>query len=373
MDIKRTRAMVVTAILAVAMLAVSLAPAEALSVFDEVAISAALTGRGQTPAVGTLAVGQCTGRLIVATGSLTLTCSSDVASAGRLIITLGSPSGGGAELFDLGTGPVAGGTVTLNQGQVAALLSGRLYVAVTSPGRPTGEIAARILPRIPIGMQVMRFPLLNNSLVNTGSGAIAACALAIGRDSESFEMVCVHTVQNPQQLRLILDGNTVATSNSVQSPFEVSLPQIGQQLDRFLDGDFGVVLTSAANPQGELGMVLDKCIEGPNTLCLTEERFRVTVQFTAPGQSPKLAGTVQPRSGDAGLFWFFNPSNWEVLVKVLDACSISQNFWVFLSANTNVAFTATVYDTLTGRTKTYSNPQGHIADSRADTAAFSCN
>ena len=40
--------------------------------------------------------------------------------------------------------------------------------------------------------------------------------------------------------------------------------------------------------------------------------------------------------------------------------------------NTNVAFTVTITDMLTGRTRTYSNAQGHVASTVADTDDFPC-
>jgi len=369
-DSKRT--VLVPSILTFAAAILAFTPAQAITVFDEVAVSVALTGRGQTPPVGTTAVGQCTGRLVVPSGVLDVTCSNTVPGAGRLILTNGSPSGGGAELFDLGSGRVAGGQVTLNETQVARLLAGKLYLAVTSGAHPSGEIAGRVTPRIPIGTGIMRVPLRSNEMVNTNSSAIADCALTIANGLSQINLVCAHSVSNPQALRLIVDGGVVATSNDVQSPFQIALPTLSNQFQRFLDGDFGVVLTSNAFPQGELGNVLDKCLEGPNTLCLNEGRFRVSVRFTPPGEGTRDAGAVEPRSDDAGMFWFFNPSNWEVLIKVLNGCGVNQNYWVFLSANTNVAFTVTVYDTLLGRTWTRSNPQGQVAASRADTLAFRC-
>jgi hypothetical protein len=165
----------------------------------------------------------------------------------------------------------------------------------------------------------------------------------------------------------------VKNATGVQSPFEINMHELRNSFARFLDGDFGVRLTSNAFPNGELGRVLGDCIEGPTTLCLTGERFRVSVQFTAPNKPAAAGKSVPTSSADSGLFWFFSPANWEVLVKVLDACPISPNFWVFLSANTNVAFNVTVVDMLTGRTRNYPNAQGHIADTVADTAAFPCH
>lgn len=348
------------------------APAGAITAFEEVAINVALTGRGQTPPVATTASGQCSGRLVVATGNLTLTCSSNVGGAGRLILTDGSPSAGGAEIADLGAGTVVGGTVTLSDERVAKLLAGEIYVAVTSAAHPTGEIASRLAPTIPAGHHVMRFPLLNSEMVQTSSQATGDCALAIAPNGTDVRLVCSHTVQNPVELRVMVDGGIAASSSNVASPFEIDLPVLEQNLPRLVDGDFGIILTSQAFPNGELGMVLDRCIEGPTTLCLNGDRYRVTVRVTPPGQAERDGRTVTARSGDSGMFWFFNPSNWEALIKVLDGCSVNGHYWVFLSANTNVKFDVTVYDTLRGRTRTYSNPQGQIAASRADTEAFAC-
>lgn len=372
MHLNSHRCFPLPALLGIALVVAAALPAGAISVFDEVAISAALTGRGQSPPVATTAAGQCTGRLVVSTGNLTLTCSSNVAGAGRLILTQGSPSGGGAELFDLGSGPVVGGTVNLSDELVAKLLAGELYLAVTSPAHPSGEIAARVVPRAPMGARVMRFSLANDSMVQTPSQATGDCALAISADSNDVKMVCSHSVANPVELRVMVDGGIAATASNVASPFEIDLPVLENNLGRLIDGDYGVVLTSQQFPNGELGRVLDRCIEGPNALCLADDRYRVTVKFQPPGQGVRDGHTVSARSGDAGLFWFFNPSNFEVLVKVLFACPVNGHYWVFLSANTNVKFDVTVYDTLRGRTRSYSNPQGRIAASRADTEAFAC-
>lgn len=73
---------------------------------------------------------------------------------------------------------------------------------------------------------------------------------------------------------------------------------------------------------------------------------------------------------DSGLFWFFSASNWELLVKVLDGCSLNGHFWVFSAATTNVEYTLRVTDTRTGEVKVYLNPLGVAADAITDTGAF---
>lgn len=319
------------------------------------------------------ASGACSGRLLPASSHLDLVCSGDVPGTPRWIVTQGRPGQGGVELFELGQGDNVEDSRTLSPAHTAALLTGRLWVAATSAAHPQGEVFARLLARTPIGESTMRFPLLKDELVSTQSGAVARCALRVSANHADVALLCSHNVANPTSLRLIIDGGVVKTVTGVSNPFEVALPELENEYARFLDGDFGVVLTSQANPSGELGMVLDRCLEGPTTLCVNDDRFRVSIQQTAPGAPTKAARRVEARSEDSGLFWFFSAGNWEAQLKVLDGCGLNQHFWVFISANTNVAFTATVQDMHTGRTKTYSNPQGKLAAPVADTSAMPCS
>ena len=380
MSIRRTSALSVacagtTAAAALAtVIALGLAaPAGAqLLAFEPAGVNVVLTGSGVAPAVGTRAVGECNGHVDPARGELGLTCSSNVENAGALLLFAGQP-GAGTQLANLGQGRVVTVQRTLSDADMAAILTGQAWVAVASPDQPGGEIGAQLLPRPASGERVMLFPLREDSLVYTGSGATGHCALRVSDGDSQVDLLCTHNVANARQLRLIIDGGTVETVTGVRSPFEATLPAIADSFDRFLDGNFGVVLTSSRYPNGEIGMVLDKCIDSPTTLCLSERRFRVTVDFTAPGRSAARATSVPARTGDAGLFSFFDPANWEVLVKVLRGCQLNQSFWVYLSANTDVAFTITVYDTLTGRTRTFNNPQGRIASPVADTSAFPCS
>ena len=79
------------------------------------------------------------------------------------------------------------------------------------------------------------------------------------------------------------------------------------------------------------------------------------------------------RSADTGLFWFFDAANWELMVKVLDGCDVSEHFWVFTSALTNVEYALRVTDLETGVEREYVNPLGQLAESVADTRAFACD
>ncbi len=75
-------------------------------------------------------------------------------------------------------------------------------------------------------------------------------------------------------------------------------------------------------------------------------------------------------SQDSGVLWFFSPSNFEVMIKVLDACSFNNRFWVFYSAVTSVEFEITVTDTFTSTTRQYQNSLGVSAPAVTDTDAF---
>ncbi len=161
-----------------------------------------------------------------------------------------------------------------------------------------------------------------------------------------------------------------ATSRTVQ----VAILDDGEEEN---DESFVVLL---ANPTGgaSLGQpsetvvtIVDSCQPSATAHCLNLGRFRVESQWRdfAGGSGPgfRVAGTP---TDDSGLIYFFDPVNFEVLIKVLDGCAINGHFWVFAAATTNVEYTLTVTDTLTGEVQEYSNPLGVSADAVTDTEAF---
>jgi len=83
-------------------------------------------------------------------------------------------------------------------------------------------------------------------------------------------------------------------------------------------------------------------------LCLNGGRFRAEVTWRIPSSGLEGTGTPIPLTADTGAFWFFQPSNYELLVKVLDGRALNDHFWVFYGSLTNVEFDLTVTDTVTG-------------------------
>jgi hypothetical protein len=127
-----------------------------------------------------------------------------------------------------------------------------------------------------------------------------------------------------------------------------------------------LTLTGVAAPGLEAGGL---CLPTPTTLCLTGDRFAVRAVWADPfGASGP--GIPHPLTADTGAFWFFEPSNLELMVKALDACPVNDRFWVFAGGLTDVAVELTVTDTRTGAERVYENPQGQDFLPVLDTAAF---
>lgn len=146
-------------------------------------------------------------------------------------------------------------------------------------------------------------------------------------------------------------------------------PALGAGADCTAVDQRGVPRPPGACDAGAFELDATLCLTGGPNLCLSDERFKVSVSFktlqgsTGEGQAVQL-------TPDTGYFWFFDRSNVEVTLKVLNGCGFNQRFWVFLSGLTNVEVTVRVTDTATGQTKTYTNPQGRTFRTILDTSAF---
>ena len=75
-------------------------------------------------------------------------------------------------------------------------------------------------------------------------------------------------------------------------------------------------------------------------------------------------------TGDTGYFWFFNSSNVEVVIKVLNGCAANGHYWVFAGGLTDVRTRIAVTDTRTGAMQVYVTPRGVAFPPLQDTVAF---
>ncbi len=79
-------------------------------------------------------------------------------------------------------------------------------------------------------------------------------------------------------------------------------------------------------------------------------------------------------SQQSGLLYFFEPSNAEVLIKVLDACGVNGYRWVFVAPVTDLAFNLSVVSpNPDDEVWRHSNRLSQTAQARSDNAAFACN
>jgi pimeloyl-ACP methyl ester carboxylesterase len=129
-------------------------------------------------------------------------------------------------------------------------------------------------------------------------------------------------------------------------------------------------LVSKTHPTGIGGGDVSGCIPGPAVLCLGEGRFRVEVAWKDFQGNTGQGSVVPGAAKDSGLFWFFAPDNWELLVKVLDGCGINGHHWVFAAATTSVQYTLKVTDTWIGESATWTNPLGRSSPAITDTNAL---
>jgi hypothetical protein len=111
------------------------------------------------------------------------------------------------------------------------------------------------------------------------------------------------------------------------------------------------------------------CVESPTTLCLLDDRFRVTANWRIPDGTTG-AGQAEELTPDTGYFWFFRRENVEMVIKVLDACGFNQHFWVFAGGLTSVEVELEVFDTEKNVGVPYANPQNTPFEPIQDTEAF---
>lgn len=97
------------------------------------------------------------------------------------------------------------------------------------------------------------------------------------------------------------------------------------------------------------------CVANPQTLCLQNRRFAVQVSWTNQFDNSSGVGRAVPSTDTTGFFSFGDPSNLELMVKVLNFGTVEK---VFYGELTNLQFTITITDTRTGQVNNYSNTTG---------------
>ena len=121
-----------------------------------------------------------------------------------------------------------------------------------------------------------------------------------------------------------------------------------------------------------LASAFGTCRADVETLCLWGSRFAVKAYWRSGAGGSESARVVNDRAENSGLFHFFGPSNWEILIKVLDGCEENGRVWVLGASTTDLGYRIEVVDTVTGESREYVNEPGRPAPAIVDTDAFAC-
>lgn len=127
---------------------------------------------------------------------------------------------------------------------------------------------------------------------------------------------------------------------------------------------------------GTAGSARAACTPSPTRLCLLGGRFAATLNWD-DGSGWKTALVATPRADGStsasGLFRFYesDPSNWEVLLKMVDGCRTNGRFWVLVSAATGFGWRLEVVDQESSLGRAWFHPLDGRASGVADFEAFS--
>jgi hypothetical protein len=121
-------------------------------------------------------------------------------------------------------------------------------------------------------------------------------------------------------------------------------------------------------PVGKIGRVDLSAVCSPGGLCLG--RFKITAAWNSGASSGR--GEPSLITSNAGYFWFSDPSNVEVFVKILNTCASSGTYDVYVNGLTHLGVTVTVTDTRTGISRDFVNPAGSPFSLIFDGSTFAC-
>ncbi len=214
---------------------------------------------------------------------------------------------------------------------------------------------------------------LIQSFAETGPLTTSSFALGIGEDADY--MPSVPTI-NVDEVRIWNVARTQAQIRAaINVPITTALPGLVAVYNFDGSGEpiHGLTGTLAGGAFTAHFATSPPCTTTSSHLCLLD-RFQVKASFRngPPGVGESPATVASCTNPGSGLFWFFSPDNWEVMVKAIDACSLNNRFWIFSAATTNVFYRVEVFDNAGGAQRIYFNYSGPPAPAVTDTDALAC-
>jgi hypothetical protein len=254
----------------------------------------------------------------------------------------------------------------------------RSYIKGTSSLFDGGTIRANVFQHIAVTYDgAVRKHYVDGELVaskaETGPMTTSTSPLRLNSDA-AFAVSYANTLD---EVRI---WNVARTQDQLRSTINVPItsPQPGLVAVYHLDGG-AVAVDSIGGHNGSTNgtaVYLASPVElncGSSTstqLCIAGSRFTVSVTWLTTG-GDRGVGTVANSNATSGVFWFFGPDNWELMLKVINACGVLNNkFWAFSAATTDVHYQLIITDVKAGVTKRYFNYLGVSAPAVTDTDAF---
>jgi uncharacterized repeat protein (TIGR01451 family) len=270
--------------------------------------------------------------------------ANNTASVSTVVDTTGGGGGGSDAAISI--------TATASPSP-ATVGSPLVYTITVTNGGPAGAAETMVTDIMPGGASLASVTSTQGTCTGTESLSCSLGTIPSG-GSVTITMTLV-----PTEKGTMVDSATVSCTTTNSTP-----------------GSDHVTVSTVVNASGTT-----HCVPGSTVLCIDDQpgdqRFQVTVAY-ATVQSGGEAGSGRAISlapmgiTHGGIFWFFEEINPEMLIKVINACTLNQKFWVFYSAGTNVSLITTVTDTRTGLSRVYTNPDRTAAPPIQDTAAFAC-
>src|SRR5262249_51502775 len=144
---------------------------------------------------------------------------------------------------------------------------------------------------------------------------------------------------------------------------------------RFDTSGFGPSPQGVEPAAASLASLLPQQATEDHLTLLSAHPFDVTLAATDPRTGATGVGQVISQNDIYGIFSIpgitGNAGNPEVIVKMVDASGIGQDYWVFYAALTDLNYTLSVKETATGNTKTYGDVTvGTTVCGKFDTTGF---
>jgi len=203
--------------------------------------------------------------------------------------------------------------------------------------------------------------------------ALLAAALALPAGAQSIRGILVDP-PNPttrDRVRLTIVGTQhpecpLVFEGGAKDPagmnigFSTSFPECGSPLpaeEHFrktfeiedpleIPGTYIAFVVVENRPEANVFEVFD--VHEPSSELSLGENFLVTVEWRNPRDGSHGAGWANPLAEDSGAFWFFDPDNLEVTIKILDGRPINGRWWVFIASMTDLEMKVSIYENRDG-------------------------